>query len=164
MLEIPINVRGWPHVSFYPAEVRPTLLGDLGSALKAIVSQRLLRTVHNTRMPAVEVMLNSRLTAELIEQGDFSGVKEAMNNSLAEGSQTFEHDIARLITEGVVDRKEGIAHADSPTNLVWRLQNDFAKKSAPQLQDEQQTDEASFTEITLDVIQPGADASAMGRP
>ncbi len=151
-------------LSFYPAEVRPTLLGDLGSALKAIVSQRLLRTVHNTRMPAVEVMLNSRLTAELIEQGDFSGVKEAMNNSLAEGSQTFEHDIARLITEGVVDRKEGIAHADSPTNLVWRLQNDFAKKSAPQLQDEQQTDEASFTEITLDVIQPGADAAAMGRP
>ena len=150
-------------LSFYPAEVRPTMLGDLGSALKAIVSQRLLRTVHNTRVPAVEVLLNSRLTAELIEQGDFSGVKEAMNNSLAEGSQTFEHDIARLITEGVVDRKEGIAFADSPTNLVWRLQNDFTTKSAPQ-QVEQQSDEASFTEITLDVFQPSTDAAAKALP
>jgi twitching motility protein PilU len=114
-------------------------------------------------VPAVEVLLNSRLTAELIEQGDFSGVKEAMNNSLAEGSQTFEHDIARLITEGVVDRKEGIAFADSPTNLVWRLQNDFTTKSAPQ-QVEQQSDEASFTEITLDVFQPSTDAAAKALP
>jgi twitching motility protein PilU len=31
-------------LSFYPVEVRPTMLGDLGAALKAIVSQRLLRT------------------------------------------------------------------------------------------------------------------------
>jgi twitching motility protein PilU len=146
-------------LSFYPAEVRPTMLQDLGSALKAIVSQRLLRTVHNTRVPAVEVLLNSRLTAELIEQGDFSGVKEAMNNSLAEGSQTFEHDIARLITEGQIDRKEGIAHADSPTNLMWRLQNDFARHLAPE-QVELQSDVASFTEITLDVAQPRHAASA----
>ena len=41
------------------------MLGDLGSALKAIVSQRLLRTVHNTRVPAVEVMLNTKLVADL---------------------------------------------------------------------------------------------------
>lgn len=56
-------------LSFYPPEVRPAMLGDLASSLKAIVSQRLLRTVNNTRMPAVEILLNSRLTAELIEQG-----------------------------------------------------------------------------------------------
>jgi twitching motility protein PilU len=140
-------------LSFYPAEVRPSMLGDLGSALKAIVSQRLLRTVHNTRIPAVEVMLNTRLTSELIEQGNFSGVKEAMNNSLAEGSQTFEQDIARLIMEGQVDRKEGLAYADSPTNLMWRLQNDFSRAAAPE-QLETQSDEASFTEITLDVHHP----------
>jgi twitching motility protein PilU len=138
-------------LSFYTPEVRPTLLGDLGSALKAIVSQRLLRTVHNTRVPAVEVMLNTRLTAELIEQGNFSGVKEAMNNSLAEGSQTFEQDIARLIVEGQIDRKEGLAYADSPTNLMWRLQNDFARQTAPEQQAESPSNEASFTEITLDV-------------
>jgi twitching motility protein PilU len=137
-------------LSFYPAEVRPSMLGDLGSALKAVVSQRLLRTVHNTRIPAVEVMLNTRLTAELIEQGNFSGVKEAMNNSLAEGSQTFEQDIARLIMEGQIDRKEGLAYADSPTNLMWRLQNDFSRASATEKL-EVPSDEALFTEITLEV-------------
>ena len=144
-------------LSFYPAEVRPTLLGDLGSALKAIVSQRLLRTVHNTRVPAVEVMLNTRLTAELIEQGNFSGVKEAMNNSLAEGSQTFEQDIARLIVEGQIDRKEGLAYADSPTNLMWRLQNDFARQTAPEQQAESPSNEAPFPEITLDVHHTASD-------
>ncbi len=137
-------------LSFYPAEVRPAMLGDLGSALKAIVSQRLLRTVHNTRVPAVEVMLNTRLTSELIEQGNFSGVKEAMNNSLAEGSQTFEQDIARLIMEGQIDRKEGLAYADSPTNLMWRLQNDFSRATAGETL-EIASDEALFTDITLEV-------------
>ena len=113
-------------LSFYPVEVRMTMLGDLASALKAIVSQRLLRTVHGTRTPAVEVMLNTKLVSDLIEKGDFSGAKEAMENAMVEGSQTFEQDIARLIIEGTVDRKEGLLYADSPTNLMWRLANDFA--------------------------------------
>jgi twitching motility protein PilU len=142
-------------LSFYPVEVRPTMLGDLAAALKAVVSQRLLRTVHGSRTPAVEVMLNTKLVSEFIEKGDFSAVKEAMEKSMAEGSQTFEQDIARLIIEGTVDKKEGIAYADSPTNLQWRLQNDFAGKDARQPEDgasdEDLDDEPSFTEITLDV-------------
>jgi len=139
-------------LSFYPVEVRPTMLGDLAAALKAIVSQRLLRTQVNTRMPAVEVMLNTKLVSELIERGDFSGVKEAMEKSLAEGSQTFEEHIARLIGDGTVARKEGLANADSPTNLMWRLENDFTMakiRAGEDLTDPD--DEPSFTEITLDV-------------
>ncbi len=139
-------------LSFYPAEVRPTLLGDLASSMRAIVSQRLLRTKAGTRTPAVEVMLNTKLVSELIERGDFSAVQEAMAKSMAEGSQTFEADIARMITDGIIDRKEGILHADSPTNLMWRLANDFAKASAP-AEVEDEDDSPSFTEITLDVKQ-----------
>jgi len=142
-------------LSFYPVEVRPTMLGDLAAAMKGIVSQRLLRTVHGGRAPAVEVMLNTKLVSELIEKGDFSGVKEAMEKSMAEGSQTFEQDIARLIMEGTVDKKEGLAYADSPTNLQWRLQNDFTAKEQVHIEAgasmEDLQDEPSFTEITLDV-------------
>jgi twitching motility protein PilU len=142
-------------LSFYPVEVRPTMLGDLAAALKAIVSQRLLRTVAGSRAPAVEVMLNTKLVSELIEKGDFSGVKEAMEKSMAEGSQTFEQDIARMIMDGIVDKKEGLAYADSPTNLQWRLQNDFAAAAREEAEDgaseEDLADEPSFTEITLDV-------------
>jgi twitching motility protein PilU len=139
-------------LSFYPVEVRATMLGDLGAALKAVVSQRLLRTTNGQRTPAVEIMLNTKLISELIEKGDFSGVKEAMEKSMAEGSQCFEQDIARLIMTGAVDRKEGLANADSPTNLMWRMQNDFTQKTQTAVQAEQVEDEgASFTEITLDV-------------
>ena len=126
------------------------LLGDLASALKAIVSQRLIRTVSETRTPAVEILLNTKLVSEKIEKGDFSGVQEAMEKSIAEGSQTYEQDIARLILTGVVDRKEGLASSDSPTNLMWRLQNDFSSKT--RVEDVQpEPDDATFTEITLDV-------------
>jgi hypothetical protein len=62
-------------------------------------------------------MLNTKLVAELIEKGDFSGVKEAMEKSMAEGSQTFEEDIARLVIDGASTSEEGLAQADSPTNL-----------------------------------------------
>ncbi|WP_422086869.1 PilT/PilU family type 4a pilus ATPase [Variovorax sp.] len=139
-------------LGFYPVEVRATLLGDLGGALRAVVSQRLLRTQAGSRVPAVEVMLNTALVAELIEKGDFSGVKEAMEKSMAEGSQTFEEDIARLITEERVTREEGLAQADSPTNLLWRLQNRAAPKAvADDRSLTDQVDEPTFTDITLDV-------------
>jgi twitching motility protein PilU len=138
-------------LSFYPVEVRMTMLGDLASALKAIVSQRLLRTVHGTRTPAVEVLLNTKLVSDLIEKGDFSGAKEAMENAMVEGSQTFEQDIARLIIEGTIDRKEGLLYADSPTNLMWRLANDFANAQKSTEHEPEEDDTPSFTEITLDV-------------
>ena len=138
-------------LSFYPVEVRPTMLGDLAAAMKAIVSQRLLRTTTGGRTPAMEIMLNTSLVSEMIEKGDFSAVKEAMEKSMAEGGQTFEQDIARLILDGSVERKEGLINADSPTNLMWRLQNDFTQKMAVAEPEDDPDDTPSFTEITLDV-------------
>lgn len=110
-------------LSFYPVEVRTTMLGDLASSLKAVITQRLLRTPTGTRVPAAEVLINTKLVSELIEKGDFSAVRDNMEKTLAEGSQTFEEDLARLISNGTIDRSEGLANADSPTNLMWRLQN-----------------------------------------
>jgi twitching motility protein PilU len=138
-------------LSFYTPESRAALLSDLASGLRAIVSQRLVRAVAGGRVPAVEVMLNTKLVSELIEQGDFNGVKEAMEKSLAEGSQTFEQDLARLITQGMITRDEGLAFADSPTNLMWRLQNDMSPVSRLQQKKEESDDQPTFTEITLDV-------------
>ena len=140
-------------LSFYTPEARPALLGDLAAALKAIVSQRLLRSTAGGRVPAVEVLLNSRFISELIENGDIQGVREAMDKSLAEGSQIFEQDIARLINLGLVTQEEGLLGADfSPTNLLWRLpRNDMAPVSRI-TQAKAEPDSPSFTEITLDVL------------
>jgi twitching motility protein PilU len=137
-------------LSFYSPEARPTLLSDLASGLKAIVSQRLLRANAGGRIPAVEVMLNTKLIAEMIEKGDLSSVKEAMEKSLAEGSQTFEEDLSRLINEGIVSRDEGLSYADSPTNLLWRLQNEQTPVSRVSPKKDE-PEAASFTEVTIEV-------------
>ncbi len=151
-------------LSFYSPESRPALLADLAAGLKAVISQRLVRAVAGGRVPAVEVMLNTKLVSELIEQGDFSGVKEAMEKSLAEGSQTFEQDLARLITTDMITRDEGLAYADSPTNLMWRLQNDMSPVSRIQPKKEENDDQPTFTEIQLDVRDDSSTMSGMLRP
>ena len=141
-------------LSFYAPESRSVLLADLAAGLRAIVSQRLLRAEAGGRVPAVEVMFNSNLVAELIAKGDFHGVQEAMEKSLAEGSITFEEAISKLIIGGKVSREEGLAHADSVTNLVWRLQNDTAPVSriAPK---REESDQPVFTDFLVDVLPEG---------
>ncbi len=151
-------------LSFYTPEARPALLADLAAGLKAVISQRLVRAVSGGRVPAVEVMLNTKLVSELIEQGDFTGVKEAMEKSLAEGSQTFEQDLARLITSDMITRDEGLAYADSPTNLMWRLQNDMSPVSRIQPKKEEQDDQPTFTDIQLDVREETSTMSGLLRP
>jgi twitching motility protein PilU len=152
-------------LSFYTPEARPALLNDLASGLKAIVSQRLLKAQTGpnagSRIPAVEVLLNTQLVSEMIERGDISAVKEALEKSMAEGSQSYEQDIARLINEGIVSRDEGLLHADSPTNLMWRLQNDNSQQTKLVQKPEEQDHGPSFTEITLDVT-PDEPATGFG--
>ena len=140
-------------LNFYPVEVRPTLLGDLSATLKGIISQRLLRTTKGERVPAVEVLLNTHLVSEMIDKGNLAGVQDAMEKSMAEGCQTFEQDIARLVQAGTVDRKEGMAYADSPTNLMWRLSNDFIKSSKAVVVEEPEDDGPSFSDFSLDFKQ-----------
>ncbi len=141
-------------VGFFPLDVRPALLNDLASGLRGIISQRLLRANSGGLVPAVEVMLNTQLVRELVEKGDFSGVKEAMEKSMAEGSQTFEQALATMVVDGIVSREEALAYADSPTNLLWRLQNDATLRAAPPPAEPAEEEGPSFTEITLDLDSP----------
>jgi twitching motility protein PilU len=137
-------------LSFYPVEVRPTLLSDLSTTLKAVISQRLIKTIKNERRPAVELMLNTQYVAEMVEKGDFSGVKDAMEKSMAPGSQTFEDDLARMIREDIITREEGLAYADSPTNLIWRLDNTpKGKDILPAAPVEPVYEEPSYSEIAI---------------
>ena len=69
------------------------------------------------------MLLNTRHIQELIERGEVLAIKEAMEQSLAPGSQTFEHDLFRLYSEGTITLDEALANADSPTNLSWLINN-----------------------------------------
>ena len=137
-------------LSFYAPEARSILLADLATGLRAIVSQRLLRTEAGGRIPAVEVMFNSNLVAELISKGDFHAVQEAMEKSLAEGSMTFEQAIGSMVTSGRVSREEGLGAADSVTNLMWRLQND-ANPTSRTTPKAEELDQPVYTDFVVEM-------------
>jgi twitching motility protein PilU len=110
-------------INFFPLESRTSLYLDLSASLKAIVSQRLVRKPDGKRTPAAEILLNTRHVQELIERGEILAVKEAMEQSLAPGSQTFEQDLFRLYRDGTITLDEALSNADSPTNLSWLINN-----------------------------------------
>ena len=108
-------------INFYPLENRPSLLLDLAAALQSIVSQRLVRTKTGSRMAAVEVLLNTRHIAELIEKGEINEIKDALERSMSPGSQTFEQALFKLFIEGKITQEEAMANADSATNMLWLI-------------------------------------------
>ncbi len=139
-------------ISFYPIENRPALLQDLSSTIKAIVSQRLVRSANGgTRSAAVEVMVNTRYISDLIEKGEIGQIKEAMEKSLSPGSQSFEQALLKLVQDGQISQEEALANADSATNLLWLLNNGPDSKTARAAEPEAKAapSEASFTEFTL---------------
>jgi twitching motility protein PilU len=139
-------------ISFYPIENRAALLQDLSSAVKAIVSQRLVRSAAGgTRQAAVEIMVNTRYVSDLIEKGEIGQIKEAMEKSLSPGSQSFESALFALVQSGLVTQEEALANADSATNLLWLLNNgpDSKLAASDQPGDKQEPEGTSFTEFTL---------------
>jgi twitching motility protein PilU len=110
-------------VNFFPLENRGLLFLDLSVALRAVISQRLVTGHDGQRIPAVEILLNTRHIADLIQAGEIGSIKEAMEQSLAPGSRTFEQDLYRLYKENLVSLDEALANADSPTNLHWLIDN-----------------------------------------
>jgi twitching motility protein PilU len=138
-------------ISFYPIENRAALLQDLSSTVKAIVSQRLVRSINGgTRTAAVEVMVNTRYISDLIEKGEIGQIKEAMEKSMSPGSQSFELALLKLVQDGLISQDEALANADSATNLLWLLNNGPDSKTAQaEPEAKKPADETSFTEFTL---------------
>jgi twitching motility protein PilU len=110
-------------VSLYPTESRANLLADLSVALKSVVTQRLVKAFRGGRLPAIEVLINTQLTADLIEKDHLAELKQAMNNSLAKGSQTFEQHLLQYVNENRVSVEDAMISSDSPSNLMWLLNN-----------------------------------------
>ncbi len=120
-------------INFFPLENRDSLYMDLSVSLRAIVSQRLVKKKDGKLMAAVEVLLNSFHVQDLIERGDIPALKEAMEQSMAPGSQTFEQDLFRLYRSETISLEEALRNADSPTNLSWLINNEAP--AAPQSED-----------------------------
>ncbi len=117
-------------ISFYPLDNRPALLADLAVTLKCVISQRLIKTPAGGRVAAVEVLLNSRHIAELIEKGDLNEIKDAMESSMVPGSQTFEQALFQLYKSNTITLEEALASADSANNLQQVINNAAAEAPA----------------------------------
>ena len=108
-------------INFFPEDRRQQLLMDLSLNLRALISQRLLPLKDRKgRVPAIEVMLNSPLIADLIFKGDVPGIKEIMKRSRELGMQTFDQALFDLYEEELISYEDALRNADSVNDL--RLQ------------------------------------------
>lgn len=108
-------------INFFPEERRNQLLMDLSSNMKAIISQRLIRTEDGKgRRAAVEIMLNTPLISDLILKGEFHELKAIMSKSRELGMQTFDQALFDLYNDRAISYEEALRNADSTNEL--RLQ------------------------------------------
>jgi twitching motility protein PilU len=109
-------------LSFFPEGARAQVLQDLSQSLKAIVSQRLLRSATGgRRVPAVELLLQTTFVSDLILKGQTNQLKEAMKQGLDAGMLTFEESLLRLYRAGRITLDEALENADSRSDLSLRV-------------------------------------------
>ncbi|MEO5367345.1 MAG: PilT/PilU family type 4a pilus ATPase [Magnetococcus sp. WYHC-3] len=111
-------------VNMFPATLHRQLFMDLSLYLRAILSQRLVKTRDGKRRAAVEVMLNTPHVAELILNGQFDAVKTALEESSDSGMQSFDNALLALYKTEVITLEEALSHADSRANLEARVHFD----------------------------------------
>jgi twitching motility protein PilU len=112
-------------INFFPEDRRPQLLMDLSLNLKAVVSQRLVRTQDGKgRVPAVEILINTPLMSDLILKGAVHEMKDLIARSREQGMQTFDQALFDLYESGQISYQEAIRNADSMNDLRLRLKLD----------------------------------------
>ena len=137
-------------INFFPEERRNQLLMDLSSNMKAIISQRLIRTEDGKgRRAAVEIMLNTPLVSDLILKGQFHELKAIMSKSRELGMQTFDQALFDLYNEGAISYEEALRNADSTNELRLqiKLKSTRANGGAEQAQQFQMHQEEKKEEV-----------------
>lgn len=111
-------------INFFPEERHSQVLLNLALNLRAILSQRLIKNVKGTRTLANEIMLNSGLIRQLIEENKIRQIREMVEKGSIEGMQTFDQHLYALIREGILTEEVALSEADNPANLRLKLSND----------------------------------------
>src|SRR6185369_14188124 len=105
-------------INFFSEERRKQILMDLSSNLRAIISQRLVRTADGKgRKAAIEILINTPIVADKLLKGEFHEIKAIMQKSQELGMRTFDNSLFELYNEGVITFDEAIRNADSANEL-----------------------------------------------
>jgi len=108
-------------INFFPPERHSQIYLQLSLNLRAIISQRLVRTVDGGRIAAVEVLLDSPRVKDLIHKAMIAELKETMEKSTNLGMQTFDQSLYELYKSGKITLEEALKNADSANNLRLRV-------------------------------------------
>jgi twitching motility protein PilU len=109
-------------INFFPEDRRDQLLMDLSLNLKAIISQRLIKVKDGKgRVPAVEIMINSPLIADLILKAKVNEIRSVIAKSTESGMQTFDQSLFELFEAGFISYEEAMRSADSMNDLRLRI-------------------------------------------
>ncbi|GIW53734.1 MAG: hypothetical protein KatS3mg082_0138 [Nitrospiraceae bacterium] len=72
-------------------------------------------------MPALEIMLDTPRIKDLIKKGQVDTLKEAMEQGIEEGCQTFDHVLFNLYKSGKISVEQALINADSANNLRLKI-------------------------------------------
>jgi twitching motility protein PilU len=108
-------------MNFFPSERHQQIYLQLSLNLRAIVSQRLVRTVDGGRAAAVEVLLDTPRVKDLVHKAQVAELKEAMEKGTNAGMQTFDQHLYELYKSGKVTLDEALKNSDSQNNLRLRV-------------------------------------------
>jgi len=107
-------------INFFPEDMHSQVGLNLALNLKAVLSQRLVKTPDDKRLPAIEILINTPRISDLIGKWNIAEIKEAMASGKTYGMQTFDQSLLHLWMDGLITEDEALRQADSVNNL--RLQ------------------------------------------
>ncbi|MBF8253763.1 MAG: pilT [Deltaproteobacteria bacterium] len=108
-------------MNFFPIERHAQIYLQLSLNLRAIVSQRLIPSLDGKRVAALEILMDTPRIRDLIKKGDVDILKEAMEQGVQEGCQTFDQAMFVLYQARKIRLEEALASADSANNLRLKI-------------------------------------------
>jgi twitching motility protein PilU len=108
-------------LNFFPEPRHQQVLMQLSLNLCSIISQRLVPGVDGKRLPAIEILMDTPRVKDLIKKGEVDVIKEAMEQGIQEGCQTFDHALFLLYKEGKISLDQALINADSANNLRIKI-------------------------------------------
>jgi twitching motility protein PilT len=117
-------------VGTFPLGDQQAVRRRLAASFRYFISQRLLPRKDGTgRVAAIEILKSTLRTRDYVERGEAEGktLLDAMRDGGNDGMQHFDGELERLIREGVIDMRVGLAYSTNEGNLRLQLA-DFAEE------------------------------------
>ena len=105
-------------VDVFPGAQQSQIRSQLASVLRAVVSQRLVPTLDgNSRIPAVEILLNIQAVSALIREGKSFLIDNVLETGEEQDIIIFEKYLAHLYRQNLISRETAIAYAQRPNEI-----------------------------------------------